>query len=258
MVKSPNYGFTRYVIALNPNDTQYERNSWRYKTTYQVTYAHKQSRTLELSTDRWNCQAALRGINFNCFAAHSEIQPISLGVPVLWEPARCVGALIWRARLKAIAQFTPGVANPSCDDACDVQRVVSEWTADSEWVNSGLWVSEQRAVSEWTAGSEWVNLPKSTEPNWNHSVRFQVLTAAYSLVETHRRFRGAYCLHHQCDEENDGGSNLLWNVGQYVPDYTAQHPVFILIADGTWNLNIDVFTAVAVADLSDETAQCKW
>jgi hypothetical protein len=23
---------------------------------------------------------------------------------------------------------------------------------------------------------------------------------------------------------DDGGSNVLWNVGQYLPDYMAQHP----------------------------------
>jgi hypothetical protein len=41
------------------------------------------------------------------------------------------------------------------------------------------------------------------------------------LVEVHRRFRGAYCLHYQGE---DGGIKHLWNVGQLVPDYTAQHP----------------------------------
>jgi hypothetical protein len=51
-------------------------------------------------------------------------------------------------------------------------------------------------------------------------VRFQVLTAAStkfkvfcdaepcSHLEVYRRFRGAYCLHHQ-DDEDDGGSTLL-------------------------------------------------
>jgi hypothetical protein len=47
-------------------------------------------------------------------------------------------------------------------------------------------------------------------------VRFQVLTATsmkmtvfwdvvpYSLIEIYRRFRGAYCLHHQGDDEATG------------------------------------------------------
>jgi hypothetical protein len=60
-------------------------------------------------------------------------------------------------------------------------------------------------------------------------LRFQVLTvssmnvslfwnvAPYSLVDTDRHFRGAYCLYHQ-------GSKLVWNVGQYLPDDMAQHP----------------------------------
>jgi hypothetical protein len=64
-------------------------------------------------------------------------------------------------------------------------------------------------------------------------VRFQVLTAANmkmtvfwdvvpcGMVEHDWHFRGAYCLHHLPDE---GGSKHLWNVGQYLPDYMAQHP----------------------------------
>jgi hypothetical protein len=63
-------------------------------------------------------------------------------------------------------------------------------------------------------------------------VRFHVLTetgmkmavfwdvAPCSLVDTDRHFRGAYCLQHRTD---NGGSKVLWNVGQYLPDYTAQH-----------------------------------
>jgi hypothetical protein len=26
------------------------------------------------------------------------------------------------------------------------------------------------------------------------------------------------------DRPDDGGSELLWNVGNFLPDYTAQHP----------------------------------
>jgi hypothetical protein len=69
-------------------------------------------------------------------------------------------------------------------------------------------------------------------------VRMQVLTATsmkmtvlshvvpFSLVETDRRFRGAYCLHRQGDDHpNYEGSKHLWNVGEFVPDYMAQHPI---------------------------------
>jgi hypothetical protein len=37
-----------------------------------------------------------------------------------------------------------------------------------------------------------------------------------------RRFRYVYCLHHQGNSDY-GGSEHLWNVGQLVPGYTAQH-----------------------------------
>jgi hypothetical protein len=43
----------------------------------------------------------------------------------------------------------------------------------------------------------------------------------YSLV-VYRCFRGACCLHYQCDD--DGGSKRLWNVGKLLPDYTVQQP----------------------------------
>jgi hypothetical protein len=40
-------------------------------------------------------------------------------------------------------------------------------------------------------------------------------------------FRGAYCLHHQRDKDyshpDDGGSKILLNVSQYLPDYILQH-----------------------------------
>jgi hypothetical protein len=44
------------------------------------------------------------------------------------------------------------------------------------------------------------------------------------LADNDRRCGGFYwiCLHHQGD---GGGSKLLWNVGQYLPDYTAQHSI---------------------------------
>jgi hypothetical protein len=45
-----------------------------------------------------------------------------------------------------------------------------------------------------------------------------------SLVDIDRRFRDAYCLHYQ--GSGDGGSEHLWNVGQYVPYFTVQHPKY--------------------------------
>jgi hypothetical protein len=51
------------------------------------------------------------------------------------------------------------------------------------------------------------------------------VVAPCSLVHTDRRFRGAYCLHDQDDESSDDESGkLLRNVGQFLPDYTMQHP----------------------------------
>jgi hypothetical protein len=83
-------------------------------------------------------------------------------------------------------------------------------------------------------------------------VRFHVLTVASmkmtvfwdaapcSLIETDWCFRGAYCLQHQGLIEIDwcfraayclqhhgncpGGSKHLWNISQFLWDYTAQHP----------------------------------
>jgi hypothetical protein len=60
-------------------------------------------------------------------------------------------------------------------------------------------------------------------------VKFQVLTATNmkmavswdvapcSLIDIDRRFRGVYCRLHNDDK-------YYWNVGQYLPDYTVQHP----------------------------------
>jgi hypothetical protein len=42
--------------------------------------------------------------------------------------------------------------------------------------------------------------------------------APCSLAEIDRRFRGAYCHHYQ----DDGGSEYLWNLGQFLPDYLVQ------------------------------------
>jgi hypothetical protein len=79
-------------------------------------------------------------------------------------------------------------------------------------------------------------------------VRFQVLTAVSmmtaswdiaprSLVEVVGRFRGMYCLHHQGDESNDGGSTYLWNVvyfnettKRYIPEgYSLPKDLLALI-----------------------------
>jgi hypothetical protein len=59
--------------------------------------------------------------------------------------------------------------------------------------------------------------------------------APCSLVEVDQRFRGANCLHHQCD---DGGSKHLWNVCQ-LRDYGAVSQkgiIFKLAALRTLNL----------------------
>jgi hypothetical protein len=47
--------------------------------------------------------------------------------------------------------------------------------------------------------------------------------APCSLVEVYRRFRNACYLHHQ-DDPDDWGSKYLWNVAEFLPDYTVQHP----------------------------------
>jgi hypothetical protein len=56
--------------------------------------------------------------------------------------------------------------------------------------------------------------------------RYEIVTgrgySEESQVETDRRFRSAYCLHHH--SPNDGSSKHLWNDGLFLPDYTAQHP----------------------------------
>jgi hypothetical protein len=49
-------------------------------------------------------------------------------------------------------------------------------------------------------------------------------TAPWNLVEIYRRFRGAYCLHHQGHRLNDGGSTRFWNVTLLQRDYTAMYP----------------------------------
>jgi hypothetical protein len=65
----------------------------------------------------------------------------------------------------------------------------------------------------------------------NIGLRFQVLSkvsmkciaccyiASCCLLEVHRRFRGAYCLHNL--RPDDGGITRLWNVGLLQRDYSA-------------------------------------
>jgi hypothetical protein len=53
--------------------------------------------------------------------------------------------------------------------------------------------------------------------------------ALCTLVEVFRRFRGAYCLHQQ--GLDDGCSKHLWNVGNLLPDYTANIPEYSYLQD---------------------------
>jgi hypothetical protein len=50
------------------------------------------------------------------------------------------------------------------------------------------------------------------------------------MVDINRRFRGAH--------SDDGGSKLFRNVGQYLSDYTMQHPKIQLVAVRTSNLTL--------------------
>jgi hypothetical protein len=56
-----------------------------------------------------------------------------------------------------------------------------------------------------------------------HSMKMTVFwdVAPCSLADADRCFKGDYCLQHRPDE---GGSKRLRNVGQFLPDYTVQHP----------------------------------
>jgi hypothetical protein len=63
------------------------------------------------------------------------------------------------------------------------------------------------------------------EPSSTHQIKLNLRlkmavpwdVATCSLSDIDRRLKRAYCLHHQ-------GSKQLSNVGQYLSDYTAQHP----------------------------------
>jgi hypothetical protein len=46
------------------------------------------------------------------------------------------------------------------------------------------------------------------------------MVCGVSLVEIYGRFRGTYCVHHHGD---DRGSDYLWNVRQFLWDYTSKH-----------------------------------
>jgi hypothetical protein len=74
---------------------------------------------------------------------------------------------------------------------------------------------------------------KSLHTFYISEVRFQILKATRkrwlfwevapcSRIESGRRFRNAFC-------SDDGSSNYLWNICQFLRDYTTQHPIFSLL-----------------------------
>jgi hypothetical protein len=72
--------------------------------------------------------------------------------------------------------------------------------------------------------------------------------APSNLVGVDRRFRGAYCLHHQGYDyhPDDGGSMHIWNVGILATLHGAisqEALIFTFVAVRTWNLtpSISVF-----------------
>lgn len=85
----------------------------------------------------------------------------------------------------------------------------------------------------------WVNTEQQT---LYYYIDFQVFTiydisfmmsffrdfAPCSLIDIFWHFRRFHCLHHQI-------SKLLWNVGQYLWDYTAQHPSNYIVTVRTSN-----------------------
>jgi hypothetical protein len=74
---------------------------------------------------------------------------------------------------------------------------------------------------------------------------------ASRLIELDWRFRGAYCLHHQCtlDRPHDGGSMNLWNIGILLQDYTAiSRKIIIFILATARNLNLYELLAVKLFD----------
>jgi hypothetical protein len=44
------------------------------------------------------------------------------------------------------------------------------------------------------------------------------------LVDIDWCSRGTYCLHHQGNYWDERNSKHIWSIGQYLPDYTVQHP----------------------------------
>jgi hypothetical protein len=56
-----------------------------------------------------------------------------------------------------------------------------------------------------------------------------------NLVENGRRFRDAYCRHHQRIHGSRHRDNFLLNFGQFLPDHAAQNQevIFILVAART-------------------------
>jgi hypothetical protein len=90
-------------------------------------------------------------------------------------------------------------------------------------------------------------------------VKFEVLTvtstkmavfwdvAPCSLVGIDRPFKGAYCLLYHSGKSDDGGSKLLWNVGQYLPDSHLRIISSLSISFKTWiweNVHLQQFRRI--------------
>jgi hypothetical protein len=71
---------------------------------------------------------------------------------------------------------------------------------------------------------------KRYSPYWDSEVSEESKMAVFwvvvpcSLVDVYRRFGGTWCLHHQRDRPDDGGSKYVWNVGKRLSDYTMLQP----------------------------------
>jgi hypothetical protein len=100
---------------------------------------------------------------------------------------------------------------------CGNLFLITEWLlASQEEICSISSISSNTKHIQWDVRFSWQQV-------WGWLVSWNV--APSSLVEIGRRFRGAYCLHHQGDvsthRPEDGGSKHLWNVGQFLRDHTA-------------------------------------
>jgi hypothetical protein len=100
------------------------------------------------------------------------------------------------------------------------------------------WISDYRGIpltdsAPWLiTRSLWSQHQIITDIKFAHKVTINMKMAVFwvvspcILVEIYQRFRGPCCLHHQGDETrpDDGSSKVLWNVGKFLPDYTALQP----------------------------------